>query len=265
MAEEHATGKMGATDILKEAWDILTKKFNALWPLAALVGLPSVLQALFVKEIKVDPNKLPAADTSWGAVRDNIESITGLSLGTLVIGTIVLLVVYTLYQVFVQAAVLKNIIELLRRPDTNISWNSLMSAGKAYFLPLLSASIVVLAIVVVGALFFIIPGIIAAFLLAFTGYLVVDQHLSTSDAMKKSYHMAKAHAGDILVLALLLFAIAFASSIVVSTVVKPLPYRLEGVVNSIYSALFGLFGTIAFTRLYLQLKSRSTHPAEVDS
>lgn len=263
MAESNH-GRMRPTDILKEAWAVLTKKFSMLWILALLSALPSILQAVFTDQSKFDNRQLEAEVNSWDSFSRYFESVTGLSIGEALIGAVIFLTLYTIYQVFLEGALVKNVMDLLRH-NASITWQSIKTAGKTYFKPLFWASLAVVAIVIVGAVFFILPGIIAAFLLAFTPYFVVDHHLGTKEAMKRSYHLAKNNAGEVLILALLIFAVVFGSSIVVQALISPLPDKLGGVVEAAFSAIITIFGTIAFTRLYLNLAGQSTHLAEADN
>lgn len=261
---ESSHGRMRPTDIIKEAWGVFAKKFNMLWLLALLTALPSILQALFTDQSKFDKRRSDVEVSSWDSFSSYFEGVTGLSIGEALIGAVIFLTLYTIYQVFLEGALVKNVMDMLRH-NTAITWQSIKSAGKTYFKPLFWASVAVVAIVIVGAVFFILPGIIAAFLLAFTPYFVVDHHLGTKEAMKRSYHLAKDNAGEVLVLALLIFAIVIGSTIVVQALISPLPDKLSGVVEAAYSAVIGIFGTIAFTRLYLSLTGRTTHPPEADN
>lgn len=255
MAKAHEGAKMGATDILKEAWGVFSSKFSKLWLLVALLAVPSVLQAFIGKEFSYKTNE--AAGGDFTDFNTYIQSSLGISVGELVFTTILLLIVFTLYQVFVQGATIKHALDLMHHRDVHATWDSIVAAGKKHFVPLLTSSIVVGVIVFVGFLLLVVPGIVAAILLSFTFFFVIDQNQSTTQAMKSSYEMVKSNFTDILVMAILYILIAIGLGTVVGLVASPFPDRFEAAINGVASAALGLFGALAFTRLYLNTKSRA--------
>jgi len=75
------------------------------------------------------------------------------------------------------------------------------------------ASLLVGAIVVIGFVLLIIPGIYFACKLAFTPYLVVDRRMAVIDAVKESWRMTGGHAWKVFLIGLLAIPIAIAGLI----------------------------------------------------
>jgi len=75
------------------------------------------------------------------------------------------------------------------------------------------ANILVSAIVIIGFILLIIPGIIFACKLAFTPYLVVDRKMQVIEAVKESWRMTDGHAWEVFLIGLLAIPISFAGLI----------------------------------------------------
>jgi uncharacterized membrane protein len=75
------------------------------------------------------------------------------------------------------------------------------------------ANILVSAIVVIGFMLCIIPGIIFACKLAFTPYLVVDRKMEVTEAIKTSWNMTNGHALTVFLIGLLAIPICIAGLI----------------------------------------------------
>jgi len=75
------------------------------------------------------------------------------------------------------------------------------------------ANILVGAIVVIGFILLIVPGIIFACKLAFTPYLVVDRKMEVLEAVRESWRMTSGHAGTVFLIGLLSIPIFIAGLI----------------------------------------------------
>jgi hypothetical protein len=67
-------------------------------------------------------------------------------------------------------------------------------------------------IVVVGLILCIVPGVIAAVMLYFYGFYILDRNLSATDALRASYDLVRTHAGPVvalLLVALLVYFVGF--------------------------------------------------------
>ena len=76
-----------------------------------------------------------------------------------------------------------------------------------------SASLLVSVIVVIGLVLLIVPGIIFACKLAFTPYLVVDRKMEVVEAIKESWRMTGGHAWKVFLIGLLAIPIGIAGLI----------------------------------------------------
>ena len=94
-------------------------------------------------------------------------------------------------------------------PDLKI----LFEGFKTKYLNIVLANLIVFALVMIGIVMLLIPGIIIACRLAFVPYLVMDKDLDAMKAVEKSWHMTKGHGWTIFFMAILSFFIAIAGLI----------------------------------------------------
>jgi uncharacterized membrane protein len=85
--------------------------------------------------------------------------------------------------------------------------------GFYYYLKVITARLLVTAIVALGFLMVIVPGIIFACRLALVPYLVVDRGLDAIKAVEESWKMTKGHASTIFWMGVLILPIALAGLI----------------------------------------------------
>jgi uncharacterized membrane protein len=89
--------------------------------------------------------------------------------------------------------------------------------GKAfstqYLGPFIIGSILYGLIVLIGLILCIIPGILAAFMLSFYGFYILDRGLSATDALTASFNMVKDNFGKVFLVILVAFVINFIGAI----------------------------------------------------
>ncbi|MFW6257179.1 MAG: hypothetical protein ACOC11_00205 [Prolixibacteraceae bacterium] len=90
----------------------------------------------------------------------------------------------------------------------------LFDGFKKKFLNIVLANLIVFALIALGIVFFIIPGIIAACRLAFVPFLVMDKELEPMQAVERSWQMTKGHGWKIFWMGILSFFIFIAGLIV---------------------------------------------------
>ena len=109
-------------------------------------------------------------------------------------------------QLVIQAGIIKGALALSR--------NQPISIGSAFsginWGQVVLASIITGAMIFVGLILCIIPGIVVAFLTSYTLYFVIDRNMSAIDAIKASFTMVKDNVGP-----LLLFFLATIASLIV--------------------------------------------------
>ena len=79
--------------------------------------------------------------------------------------------------------------------------------------PVIITSLISAAIVFVGTLLCIIPGIIASFMLSYALYFVIDKDMAPVDALKASFNLVKDNLGEAFVWAIVAFLIVIAGFI----------------------------------------------------
>lgn len=259
-----------AVEIVKEAWDVLSSKFNQLWLLALIAFIPSLVSSLFTNEEKLDGNQLKVSleAGNFDGARDYLETAFGVSLEQLSLIALILFVLSFVWTVFAQGANISNAISVMKNKKTDVSVDTIISGGTSHFGRLAVAFIVVGLIVGAGLLLLFIPGIIAAFLLGFTFYFIVDKDMGLADAMRSSYELAKNNVANILGLIFVLFIVGIGIAILTAIVTGILPSsRLDDIAAAAINAVFGVLGLLAAARLYLNLtkKHRTAKTARVVS
>ena len=99
------------------------------------------------------------------------------------------------------------------------------------------ANILVGAIVIIGLILLIIPGIIFACKLAFTPYLVVDQKMAVIEAVKKSWSMTNGHAWTVFLIFLLAIPISIAGLLCLAVGIIPAIMWITATFASLYHAV----------------------------
>src|SRR4051794_1064315 len=94
-----------------------------------------------------------------------------------------------------------------REPTFAEAWNM------ERFGPFVVAAILQGLITFVGYLLCIIPGIVAAFLLFFTPFFVIDANMAPTDALAASFNLVKSHAGVLVLFGIVAVIVYFAGAI----------------------------------------------------
>ncbi|MFC2044391.1 DUF975 family protein [Chloroflexota bacterium] len=143
------------------------------------------------------PSSLLSQGSNGISTSDAILSVIMLAYGLLIIGP----VEYGASFVYLKAArgdkpEIKDMFEAFRN-----YWNAVL------------ANILVGAIVIIGFIILVIPGIIFACKLVFTPYLVVDRKMEVTEAVKESWRMTNGHAWTVFLIGLLAIPIGIAGLI----------------------------------------------------
>jgi uncharacterized membrane protein len=116
------------------------------------------------------------------------------------IGSIVNLLVTTLLDLGVVATMLK-VYDAPESATINDLWHP------SQYLPYLGATLLTAIIVVIGLILLIVPGVIAAMMLLFVKFIVVDRKMGPIEALKESVRMTKGHRMTLFLLVLLIAVI----------------------------------------------------------
>ena len=90
----------------------------------------------------------------------------------------------------------------------------LIEGFRTKYLNIILANLIVFALVMIGFIMLIIPGIIIACRLAFVSYLIMDKDLEPIKAIEKSWQMTKGHGWTIFFMAIVSFFLVIAGIIV---------------------------------------------------
>ncbi len=108
---------------------------------------------------------------------------------------------------------------------------------RTQYLNIILANLIVTALVAIGVVMLIIPGIIIACRLAFVPYLVMDQNLEAIKAVEKSWQMTKGYGWTIFGMAILSFFIAIAGLLVFGVGILISIMWIHGAFASLYQAV----------------------------
>lgn len=108
----------------------------------------------------------------------------------------------------------KDLIFVQAMRDKEIDLKTLFEGFKNKYLNIILANLIVVALVILGMMMLIIPGIIVACRLAFVSYLVMDKDMDAMKAVEKSWQMTRGHGWKIFGMAILSFFIIIAGLIV---------------------------------------------------
>jgi uncharacterized membrane protein len=98
--------------------------------------------------------------------------------------------------------------------DEELSLTTLFDGFKNQYLNIILANLIVTALVIIGFVMLIIPGIIIACRLVFVSYLVMDKNLEPMKAVEKSWQMTKGHGWTIFFMAIISFFLVIGGIIV---------------------------------------------------
>ncbi|HPE75216.1 MAG TPA: hypothetical protein PLC80_03970 [Draconibacterium sp.] len=98
--------------------------------------------------------------------------------------------------------------------DNEAEIKTLFEGFKNQYLNIILANLIVTALVMIGFVMLIIPGIIIACRLAFVSYLVMDKNMEAMKAVEKSWQMTKGHGWTIFGMAIISFFLAIGGLLV---------------------------------------------------
>lgn len=108
----------------------------------------------------------------------------------------------------------ENYLFLKAMRDEEATLITLFDGFKKQYLNIILANLIVTALVIIGFVMLIIPGIIIACRLAFVSFLVMDKNLEPMKAVEKSWQMTKGHGWTIFFMAIISFFLVIGGIIV---------------------------------------------------
>jgi hypothetical protein len=108
----------------------------------------------------------------------------------------------------------ENFLFLKAMRDEEVSLSTLFDGFKNQYLNIILANLIVTALVIIGFVMLIIPGIIIACRLAFVSFLVMDKNMEPMKAVEKSWQLTKGHGWTIFFMAIISFFLIIGGIIV---------------------------------------------------
>jgi len=129
-----------------------------------------------------------------------------------------------------------------------------LKAASSHFYQFLAASVVLSAVVTLGFVLLVVPGLVAMFFLMFVFPAILRQGLGPADAMRASYRLVRANVGDALTLFIALGAMTAAIAFLNLALMEiPVVGQFTSVV---INGAFGGFSAAAVLRAYMTLSSK---------
>lgn len=121
--------------------------------------------------------------------------------------------------------------------DERPNFETLIIGFKENYLHIILANILVAALVMLGVIFLIIPGIIIGCRLAFVSYVVMDKKLDPIVAVEESWKLTKGHGWTIFFMAITSFFIGLAGFIICFVGILPASIWISSSFASLYEAV----------------------------
>jgi len=124
--------------------------------------------------------------------------------------------------IFLPATVLT---QLKSAKGIKITFNEALDQSRKYILRYAGLVVLIALSVVIGAIIFIIPGILAAFFFSMSAYILIDKNTGIREAMKRSFRLVKAHWVIILSILLVNICVSIVSYVpIIGTLISAVLY-----------------------------------------
>lgn len=188
---------------LSNGWNVMKKNFLILLLVVIVVGLIAGPTQSFRW------NMNPAHHWNWDHMGWQMHDMGWLALGMIgiVLGLLALawgLLIVPVFKYGGKMMFLQAVREI--RPDFNL----LVKGFKQNYLGIVLAHLLTIALMMLGFIMLVIPGIIVACRLVFVGFLVMDKGLDPISAVEESWRMTRGYGWTILGLAIMSFFILIA-------------------------------------------------------
>jgi len=195
-------------------WDVMKKNFLVLLLVVIVVGLVTGPTQSFRWNIHHGHH------WDWEQMNWHLHDMGWLALGMigLLLGLLALawgLLIVPVFKYGGKMMFLQAVREI--RPDFNL----LVRGFKQNYLGVVLANLLTIALVMLGLIMLVIPGIIIACRLAFVGFLVMDKQLDPISAVEESWRMTRGHGWTIFWMAFLSFWIFIAGLCILFVGVLP--------------------------------------------
>ena len=214
-AQARPAQHLGPQEILRKAIDTWKAHWVQFLAIAAVAIVPVAVVDLLLKAL----TRFLAAGLAGAMVFGLAGILQVLATALTFLATALLSAL--LYAVAIPMAVAATLVGLgdvhARR---EVSWSRAWSVTWAKVGPVLITQLLVGAVVLVGTVLCVIPGLVASFFLAFTPVVVMVEGLSGQEAMKRSYNLVMGDWANLLVVLLILLLAALVLGFVAGLLFK---------------------------------------------
>ncbi len=121
--------------------------------------------------------------------------------------------------------------------DTRPDFNMLVSGFRENYLGIVLANLLTVALIMLGIIALVVPGIIIGCRLAFVGYLVMDKKLDPIMAVEESWKMTRGHGWTIFSMAIVSFFIYVAGLLLLFVGIFPASIWVSSSFASLYESV----------------------------
>ncbi len=223
---------MGIAQIMKDGLGVLRNNPVILLPSAVLSLVMSLLAALLVESGLI---AIPTVDEAFS--------------GTMTSGVLALTLLGMMLGLFVHGMTLGMARDAVAGGRASLRGGLETAADRFY--PLTIALLLGGALVFAGSLFFVVPGLLAAFLLMFTFVAIVADNAGPLPGMRRSLDTVKAHMGEalLLFLCLLLSALIFVVIDIALSLIPVIGQLLDILLSGVMAGYISIVLVLAYGRM----------------
>lgn len=215
-------------DSLGTGWNVMFDNFLRLFLIVILIGV--IAAPMKIVQVRIDPDNFHFGNWDWhDFFRMGTFGIFAAFYGLLAILYAFLVVPVFRYgskMIFVQAV-------RQQRPD----FETLISGFRENYLSIVLASLLVTALVALGIIALIIPGIIIACRLAFVSYIVMDKKVDAIEAVEMSWKLTRGHGWTIFMMGFVSFFIIIFGLMLIFVGVFPALIWIQSSFASLYESV----------------------------
>jgi len=189
-------------DSFGTGWRVMMDNFLRLLLVVIILAIVAAPYKAF--NIKIDPSDFPWTPWHWNGDWEHLFSLASLGIFAAFFALLAFLYSFLVAPVFQYGGKLI-FVESVRRkkPDFELLIRGFMDN----YLQIILANLLVFALVVLGIIALIIPGIIIACRLAFVSYIVMDKKLDPIESVELSWKLTRGHGWTIFLMGFVSFFI----------------------------------------------------------
>ncbi len=221
-------------------WNVMNKYFLILLLVVIVLGI--IAMPMQFMQFRFNPNNFNWGDWNQWQNWEHWDSwkfqpfqtgVAAMTLVALILGIFALAYSLLVVPVFSFGA---KLIFVHAARDIRPEFESLVKGFKENYLHIVLANILAAALIIMGFIFLIIPGIIVACRLVFVPYLVMDKKLDPIIAIEESWRLSKGHGWTVFFMAIVSFFIGLIGFAMCFIGIIPAIIWIKGSFASLYEA-----------------------------